>query len=211
MRSRLVCLPFSGRGNVAVHTLISPQNKKNRTRPIRERRGRRQEIRNPIQARRAPFHCKCGRGHSQFQKEQVSYIRVWRDGGPSCSPSCEAHARAAPPVINTDLLEIPAEPQHCHRRPLGEGGRGVLSINSDACTSLDCCDSRLLDGDGRVELLASLANRAPGGCCISHGAVLPGCSWLLFIHLCAAVCCGTALISSSWPLGGFTDLLFFVS
>lgn len=122
VRSRLVGPPFSGRGNVAVHTLISPQNKKNRTRPIREQRGRRQEIRNPIQAGRAPFHCKCGRGHSQFQKEQVSYIRVWRDGGPSCSPSCEAHARAAPPVINTDLLEIPAEPQHCRQGPWGEGG-----------------------------------------------------------------------------------------
>lgn len=96
------------------------KKKKNRTRPIRERRGRRREIRNPIQAGRAPLHCKCGRGHSQFQTEQVSYIRVWRDGGPSCSPSCEAHTRAGPPVINTDLLEIPAEPRHCRQR----GGRG---------------------------------------------------------------------------------------
>lgn len=104
-----------------------PQKRKNRTRPIRERRGRRREIRNPIQAGRAPFHCKCGRGHSQFQKVQVSYIRVWRDWGPSCSPSCEAHARAGPPVINTDLLEIPAEPRHCRQRVGGLGvGGGVV-------------------------------------------------------------------------------------
>lgn len=160
---RLVGLPSPGRTDVAVHTLISPQ-KKNRTRPRRGRCGRRQEIRNPIQAGRAPLHCKCGRGHSQFQKEQVSYIRVWRDGGPSCSPSCEAHAGAAPPVINTDLLEIPAEP-HCP-----EGRRGgpssvlVLSLNCDATTSLCCCDPvlvqylllllLLLDGDGRAELPA---------------------------------------------------------
>lgn len=42
VRSRLVGLLFSGSGNVAVHTLISPQKKKkkNRTRPIRERRER---------------------------------------------------------------------------------------------------------------------------------------------------------------------------
>lgn len=125
VRSRLVGLLFSGSGNVAVHTLIFRKKKKNRTRPIRERRGRCREIRNPIQAARAPLHCKCGRGHSQFQKEQVSYIRVWRDGGPSCSPSCEAHARAGPPVINTDLLEIPAEPRHCRR-----GGGGVEWVGS---------------------------------------------------------------------------------
>lgn len=95
---------------LTAHTLISQQ--KNRTWPIREQRERHREIRNPIQWR-ALFHCKCGRGHSQFQKEQVLYIRVWRDGRPSCSLSYEAHARAGTQVINMDPVEIPAE-LNCH-------------------------------------------------------------------------------------------------
>lgn len=68
--------------SVTVHSLISQQ--KNRTWLVREQGERQREIRNPIQWR-ALVHCKCGRGHSQFQKEQVLYIRVWRDGRPSCS------------------------------------------------------------------------------------------------------------------------------
>ena len=70
--------------SVTVHSLISQP--KNRTWLIRERRELQREIRNPIQWR-ALVHCNCGRGHSQFQKEQVLYIRVWRDGRPSCSLS----------------------------------------------------------------------------------------------------------------------------
>lgn len=57
----------------------------------------------------ALVQCKGGRGHSQFQKEQLLYIRVWIDGRPSCSLSYWAHAKAGPGVINTDLVEIPAE------------------------------------------------------------------------------------------------------
>lgn len=96
--------------SVTVHTLISQQ--KNGTWLIREQREQCREIRNPIQWR-ALFHCKCGRGHSQFQKEQVLYIRVWRDERPPCSLSYGAHARAGPDVINMDLVEIPTE-LNCH-------------------------------------------------------------------------------------------------
>lgn len=88
------------------HTLISQQ--KNRTQLIREQREQRGEIRNPIQWR-ALVHCKCSRGHTQFQKEQVLYIRVWIDGRPLCSLSYRAHAKAWPDVINMDLVEIPVQ------------------------------------------------------------------------------------------------------
>lgn len=70
---------------------------------IREQREQLREIRNPIQWR-ALVHCKCGRGHSQFQKEQVWYIRVWRHGRPSCFLSYRARTRAD--VINMDLVEV---------------------------------------------------------------------------------------------------------
>lgn len=61
--------------------IADKKKKKNRMGLIRERHEWRREIRNPIQLR-ALVHCKCGIGHSQFQKEQVLYIRVWRDGRP---------------------------------------------------------------------------------------------------------------------------------